>query len=76
MYLYSGLKNNKEESSRVMLKLVDFDPEHRAVHPTAPTVEELTTYRITPERHNAYSLLWKGVTFFNVFANAALWLYF
>ena len=54
MYLFSGLKHNKQESSRVMLKLVDFDPEHRPVHPTAPTVEELTTYRISPERHNAY----------------------
>jgi len=43
--------------------------------PTAPTKEELTTYRISPERHGAYEALWKGIAFTGVLANTALWLY-
>ena len=67
---------NQEEASKVMLKMIDFDPERRQVLPTAPTTDELTTFVIEPERHAAYEMLWRGLAFGGVVANTALWLYF
>jgi hypothetical protein len=58
-----------------MLHQVDFDPERRQLLPTAPTTEELTTFRISPERHLAYENLWKLLSFAGILANTALWIY-
>lgn len=59
-----------------MLMQVDVDENARQILPTAPTAQDLTSWRIVPERHEAYAALWKYVTFGGIFANTALWLYF
>ena len=68
--------NNKEEASQFMLKIVDLDDSKRQILPNAPNSQELTTWQIPAERHQAYASLWKYLTFVGVFANTALWLYF
>ena len=66
---------NEEEASQVMLHMVDFDPEVRQVLPTIPTTDELLEFPISPERHNAYEMMWRGLSFAGVIANTAMWLY-
>jgi hypothetical protein len=60
----------------MMMHIIDFDPETRQLLPTVPTVEELTKYHISPERHQAWEQLWKMASFAGVLANTALWIYF
>ena len=59
-----------------MLKMIDFDEERRQLLPTAPTSSELTQFVIPRERHQAYEMMWRMLTFGGVVANTALWLYF
>lgn len=66
---------NEEEASQFMLKVMDFDPNARTVHPTVPSPEELQKWTISPERHEAYEKLWNSLTYFGVLANTAMWLY-
>ena len=66
---------NQEEASQMMLHQIDFDANKRQLLPTVPTVEELTHFRISAERHAAYEGLWRMVTFAGIFANTAVWLY-
>jgi hypothetical protein len=73
--IYTQLKN-WEEASQFMIHMIDEDPDHRQMLPTIPTTEELTTFKITPKRHEAYAALWKYLTFGGIVANTALWLYF
>lgn len=73
--LMSQLKN-REEASQFMLKQIDTNDLARQILPCAPNKEELTAWKISPERHEAYATLWKYMTFVGVFANTALWLYF
>jgi len=58
-----------------MLKAVDFDPAARTPMPDVPAPEELATFGISAERHEAYETLWNGMTYFGVVANTAFWLY-
>ena len=67
---------NEEEAGQFMLHMIDFDEDKRQVHPTVPTPRELTQFTISPERHAAYEMLWRGICFGGVLANTALWLYF
>ncbi len=67
---------NRDEATKFMIMQIDPDDSTRQMHPTAPTREELISWKITPERHQAYADLWKYLTFAGVFANTALWLYF
>ncbi len=65
-----------EESSKVMLHMVDFDPEVRQVLPDIPTSTSLISkWPISPERHAAYEQMWRGLTYVGVLANTAMWLY-
>ena len=57
-------------------KAIDFDKDKRQIHPTVPTPNELTQFTISPERHAAYEMFWRGIAFGGVLANTALWLYF
>ena len=59
-----------------MLHMIDFDDERRQVLPTVPTQSELTRFIISPERHQAYEMMWRMMAFSGVLANTALWLYF
>lgn len=68
--------NNREEASQFMLKQIDTNEDTRQILPTIPTKNELTQFKISPERHEAYATMWKYLTFVGVFANTALWLYF
>ena len=67
--------NNQAEAAQVMLHQIDFDESKRQLLPTCPTLPELTSFRISPERHNAYESLWRAVSFAGVLANTAVWLY-
>ena len=67
---------NQEEASQVMLHMVDFDDERRQVLPTVPTKSELTSWTISPARHQCYETMWRMFAFGGVLANTALWLYF
>ena len=67
---------NEEEASQFMLHMIDFDKDKRQIHPTVPTPNELTQFTISPERHAAYEMFWRGIAFGGVLANTALWLYF
>lgn len=67
---------NGEEASQFMLHQVDMDEEKRQLLPTCPTISDLTSFRISPERHAAYESLWRAMTFVGVVANTAVWLYF
>ena len=67
---------NKEEASQVMLHMVDLDEDRRQVLPTVPTPAEMTQFKISPERHMAYEMMWRMMAFGGVVANTALWLYF
>lgn len=42
---------NREEASQFMLLQIDNDPEHRQILPTAPSVETLTKWKISADRH-------------------------
>ena len=59
-----------------MLHMIDFDEDRRQVLPTVPTVNELTKFTNDHERHAAYEMLWRSLSFAGVAANTALWLYF
>jgi hypothetical protein len=59
-----------------MLMQIDDNPDARPIHPTSPTAADLTSWKIMPERHEAYATLWKYLTFTGLFANTAFWLYF
>ena len=59
-----------------MLHQIDFDPNARQIHPTVPTVQELTQFRTAPERNGAYETMWRNVTFLGIAANTFLWLGF
>ena len=67
---------NREDSGVAMLMLVDFDEEHQEIHPSPPVVKDFTSWKNTPERHNAYQIFWKYATYLNLFANTMFWLYF
>lgn len=67
---------NKEEASKFMLLQVDTNPKARQIVPSCPDANELTKFRISPERHEAYSSLWRMITLVGVVANTTLWLYF
>ena len=66
---------NYDEASQFMLHQVDFDEDARQELPTAPTVKDLQTFRVSAERHYAYESLWRYLTFAGVLANTAVWLY-
>lgn len=66
---------NREEASKLILKMVDFNEEYKSVLPAAPSSEDLLKFGIASERHAAYASLWKYVTYFNILANTTLWLY-
>ena len=67
---------NETEASQFMLKAVDFEPEARTTFPDVVSKEDLShKLGIPAERHEAYEKLWKGVTYFGVIANTAVWLY-
>jgi hypothetical protein len=68
--------NNFDESSQMMLHMIDTDAEKRQILPTIPTTEELTSFRVSSERHGAYELMWKAISFAGVLGNTAMWLYF
>ena len=68
--------NNAEESSAMMLAMIDTDEEKRQILPTLPTTAELLEFRVSSERHGAYEALWNGLSFAGVVANTAIWLYF
>ena len=59
-----------------MVLQIDDNPDARQIHPTVPTAEDLTKWKISPERHQAYATLWKYITFGGIVANTTLWLYF
>ena len=67
---------NREEAGQVMLHMIDFDEERRQILPTVPTKSELQRFVISPERHQAYEMMWRMMAFGGVLANTALWLYF
>ena len=67
---------NQEEASQVMMHMIDFDEDRRQVLPTIPTPRELVNFTISPERHQAYEMMWRMMAFGGVVANTALWLYF
>lgn len=67
---------NEKEASQFMLHQIDFDPNARQIHPTVPTVQELTQFRVSAERNGAYESLWRNVTFLGIAANTFLWLGF
>ena len=58
-----------------MLKAVDFDPNARSPMPDVQSPEELSTFKIPVERHDAYRALWTGATYVGVVANTIMWLY-
>jgi len=68
--------NNMEEASSMMLHQVDTDSEKRQILPTIPTTDELQEFRVSSERHGAYEIMWKAVSFAGVLGNTAMWLYF
>ena len=72
--LITQLKNS--EAQHFMLRQIDDNPDTRQILPTAPTASELTSWTISPDRHDAYAAMWKYLTFGGVLANTALWLYF
>jgi len=67
---------NQQESSQMMLHMIDLEEERRQLLPTVPSKKELTSFVINPERHAAYEMLWRGLAFTGVLANTALWIYF
>ena len=67
--------DNEADASTFMLKVMDFDPNSRSIHPTVPSVREVTDFIIPGERHGAYAMLWNNLTYFGVLANTAMWLY-
>ncbi|CDW89539.1 surfeit locus protein 1-like [Stylonychia lemnae] len=67
---------NWEEASKFMIYQIDENEQTRQVLPSVPTADELTKWRISPQRHEAYANLWKSLTFGGIFANTLLWLYF
>ena len=71
----AGLKN-KAFSSKIILKQVDFDLDARQALPDCPTAQDLLEWRVSPARHNAYSILWRYASFVTIFANTAFWIAF
>ncbi len=67
---------NIDESSAFMLQQVDTDPDTRQILPNLPQLSDLVKWKISTDRHEAYSSMWKYMTFIGVFANTTLWLYF
>lgn len=67
--------HNEEEASKMMLHIVDFEPDRRQLLPSVPSTEDLTQFKIAPERHQAYEFIWRSAAFAGILANTALWLY-
>jgi len=58
-----------------MLKAIDLNKDARTPMPDVPSVDELTDFGITVDRHKAYEDLWSTLTYAGVVANTAVWLY-
>lgn len=71
-----ALLKNREDSGVAMLMAVEFDEDLQKVMPSAPTVNDLVSWKNKPARHTAYQYFWKYATYLNVFANSMFWLYF
>jgi cytochrome oxidase assembly protein ShyY1 len=67
---------NKEEASQFMLLEIEQDENNRAILPNKPTVKDLTSFKISPERHLAYSAFWNYMVMAGVVSNTFMWLYF
>ena len=66
---------NKDEASQFMLMQLDPNPNARDILPSKPTKEDFEHFRITPERHAAYSAFWYYATLMGVAGNTFMWLY-
>ena len=65
---------NVEEASQFMLQQIDLDSDTRQILPTVPCTSDLLKFQSTAERHDAYSTMWKALTFTGILANTFLWL--
>ena len=65
---------NQQESSEIMLHMIDKDPEKRQILPAIPHKGDLTDWQISAERHRAYSTMWTGLAYLGILSNTILWL--
>ncbi len=66
---------NKEDSGKGLLKIVNFQNEHKNALPVLPTPNHFLYWYITPERHGAYSTFWFTVTVMNLMTNVYVWVF-
>ena len=66
---------NLDVASSVVFKAIEFDKDTKNLVPRVTTLSELTTFTISPHKHNEYSKFWLLVTFGNVASNVFLWIY-
>ena len=71
--LVMQLKNQKE-ASEFILHMIDNDAEKRQVLPAIPSRDELTDWKISGERHRAYSTMWTSFAYLGILSNTFLWL--
>lgn len=67
---------NREVSGKFVIKQIEFNPVNKTLHPVVLNVSELAKFPITAETNQNYALFWKGLTFFNIFSNMLVWIYF
>ena len=65
---------NQKEASEFMLHMIDQDAEKRQILPAIPSKDDLTDWKISSERHRAYSTMWTGLAYLGILSNTVLWL--
>lgn len=71
-YLYLP---NRDISSQFVIKQIEFNPVNKSSTPVILNVSELGHFPISTKTNCDYSLLWKSLTFLNIFSNMVVWIY-
>jgi cytochrome oxidase assembly protein ShyY1 len=67
---------NRQVSSKFVIKQLEFNPINKSTLPVVLNVENLGHFPISATTNGQYAYLWKGLTFFNIFTNMLVWVYF
>jgi cytochrome oxidase assembly protein ShyY1 len=67
---------NRQVSSKFVIKQLEFNPINKSALPVVFNVENLGHFPISATTNGQYANLWKALTFFNIFTNMLVWVYF
>ena len=67
---------NRDLTSQFVIKQLEFNPINKSAVPAVLNVNSLGHFPISATTNGEYANLWKALTFFNIFTNMLVWVYF